>query len=296
MIVENRPGLAGTTSVAKSSPDGYTLFLNSNGHTIAGAINKDLQFDPVKDFSGITLIATVPLVMIVPPTSPAKTVKDFVAMAREKPGQLNFANAGVSTTSFLSAEVFKQSRQDQHRACALPRRARGRHRSDAWRCPYVLRADTVGAGAGRLREKSSFSLSILRPAYRKCLMCRRSPRPVLRTSSTSPGSACWHRRERLGRSCGRSARTSPRCSAERRARQDAKARRVARYKHAGTIRRHHQGRHRPQQQAFARCGYRGEVEGRSWYGNPIDVALGRSRPITSAWGARKDPPQQYVLG
>ena len=109
VIVENRPGLAGTTSVAKSLPDGYTLFLNSNGHTIAGAINKDLQFDPVKDFAGITLIATVPLVMIVPPTSPVKTVKDFVAMAREKPGQLNFANAGVSTTSFLSAEVFKQS-------------------------------------------------------------------------------------------------------------------------------------------------------------------------------------------
>jgi tripartite-type tricarboxylate transporter receptor subunit TctC len=109
VIVENRPGLAGTTSVAKSPPDGYTLFLNSNGHTIAGAVNKNLQFDPVKDFAGITLIASVPLVMIVPPASPAKTVKDFVALAKERPGQLNVANAGVSTTSFLSAEVFKQA-------------------------------------------------------------------------------------------------------------------------------------------------------------------------------------------
>lgn len=109
MIVENRPGLAGTTSVAKSPPDGYTLFLNSNGHTIAGAINRNLQFDPVRDFAGITLIATVPLVMIVPPASPAKTVKDFVTLAKERPGQLNVANAGVSTTSFLSAEVFKQA-------------------------------------------------------------------------------------------------------------------------------------------------------------------------------------------
>jgi tripartite-type tricarboxylate transporter receptor subunit TctC len=108
VIVENRPGLAGTTSVAKSPPDGYTLFLNSNGHTIASAINKNLQFDPVKDFAGITLIASVPLVMIVPPASPARTVKDFVALARETPGQLNVANAGVSTTSFLSAAVFKQ--------------------------------------------------------------------------------------------------------------------------------------------------------------------------------------------
>jgi tripartite-type tricarboxylate transporter receptor subunit TctC len=109
VIVENRPGLAGTTSVAKSPPDGYTLFLNSNGHTIAAAVNKNLQFDPVKDFAGITLIASVPLVMIVPPASPARTVKDFVALAKERPGQLNVANAGVSTTSFLSAEVFKQA-------------------------------------------------------------------------------------------------------------------------------------------------------------------------------------------
>jgi tripartite-type tricarboxylate transporter receptor subunit TctC len=109
VIVENRPGLAGTTSVAKSPPDGYTLFLNSNGHTIASAVNKNLQFDPLKDFAGITLIALVPLVMIVPPASPARTVKDFVALAKERPGQLNVANAGVSTTSFLSAEVFKQA-------------------------------------------------------------------------------------------------------------------------------------------------------------------------------------------
>jgi tripartite-type tricarboxylate transporter receptor subunit TctC len=109
VIVENRPGLPGVTSVAKSAADGYTLLLHSNGHTVAGAINKNLQFDPVKDFAGIALIATVPLVMIVPPASPAKSVNDFIALAKEKPGQLNVANAGVSTTSFLSAEVFRQS-------------------------------------------------------------------------------------------------------------------------------------------------------------------------------------------
>jgi tripartite-type tricarboxylate transporter receptor subunit TctC len=109
VIVENRPSLAGVTSVAKSAPDGYTLLLHSNGHTIAGALNRNLQFDPVKDFAGVALIATVPLVMIVPPTSPARTVNELVALAKEKPGQLNVANAGVSTTSFLSAEVFRQS-------------------------------------------------------------------------------------------------------------------------------------------------------------------------------------------
>jgi tripartite-type tricarboxylate transporter receptor subunit TctC len=108
VIVDNRPGVPGITAVAKSAPDGYTLLLNSNGHTIAGAINKNIQFDPVRDFAGVTRIASVPLVMITPPDYPARTVKDFVALAKEKPGQLNFASAGVSTTSYLSAEVFKQ--------------------------------------------------------------------------------------------------------------------------------------------------------------------------------------------
>src|SRR5262249_16061757 len=64
VIVENRPGLPGTTGVAKSAPDGYTLMLTSNGHTIAGAINKSIQFDPVKDFAGVSRVAAVPLVAI----------------------------------------------------------------------------------------------------------------------------------------------------------------------------------------------------------------------------------------
>jgi tripartite-type tricarboxylate transporter receptor subunit TctC len=109
VVVENRPGLPGVTSVAKSVPDGYTLLLNSNGHTIAGALNKNIQFDPVRDFAGVTQIASVPLVMIVPPDLPAKTVKDFIDLAKRRPGQLNFATAGVSTTSYLSAEIFKQN-------------------------------------------------------------------------------------------------------------------------------------------------------------------------------------------
>src|SRR5262249_23094534 len=70
VVVENRPGLPGTTAVAKSAPDGYTLMLTSNGHTIAGVINKGIQFDPVKDFAGVTVIASVPLVAIVPADFP----------------------------------------------------------------------------------------------------------------------------------------------------------------------------------------------------------------------------------
>ena len=108
VIVENRPGLPGTTAVAKSAPDGYTLMLTSNGHTIANAINKSIQFDPVKDFAGVSRVAAVPLVAIVPPDFPGKTLKDFIALANEKPGQLNFSSAGIASTSYLSAEILKQ--------------------------------------------------------------------------------------------------------------------------------------------------------------------------------------------
>jgi tripartite-type tricarboxylate transporter receptor subunit TctC len=108
VIVENRAGLPGTTAVAKSPADGYTLMLTSNGHTIASAINKSIQFDPVKDFAGVTRVASVPLVAIVPPDFPGNTVQDFINRAKEKPGQLNFSSAGVASTSYLSAEIFKQ--------------------------------------------------------------------------------------------------------------------------------------------------------------------------------------------
>ena len=109
IIVENRPGPPGTTSVARSAPDGYTLMLTSNGHTVASVVNKSNQFDPVKDFAGVTQIASVPLTMLFPPDFPAKTVKDFIALASQQPGQLNFSSAGIASTSFLAGEVFRQA-------------------------------------------------------------------------------------------------------------------------------------------------------------------------------------------
>jgi tripartite-type tricarboxylate transporter receptor subunit TctC len=109
VIVENKPGLPGTVSVAKSDPDGYTLMLTSNGHTIANVINKDVPFDSVKDFAGVTVIASVPFVAIVPMNSPAKNLQDFIALAKASPGKLNFSSAGVASTTFLAAEILKQT-------------------------------------------------------------------------------------------------------------------------------------------------------------------------------------------
>ena len=108
VIVENRPGLPGTTGVAKAQPDGYTLMLTSNGHTIAGVINKNIQFDPVKDFAGVSKVASVPMVAVVPPDLPVKSLSDFITLAKEKPGKLNFSSAGLASTTYLSAELLKQ--------------------------------------------------------------------------------------------------------------------------------------------------------------------------------------------
>jgi tripartite-type tricarboxylate transporter receptor subunit TctC len=109
VIVENRPGLAGSVAVAKAPPDGYTLMLTSNGHTVAALVNKNLPFDPVKDFAGITRVCSSPLMLIAPPGLPAKTVKDLLALAKSKPGTLNFSSAGLASTTFIAGALFRKA-------------------------------------------------------------------------------------------------------------------------------------------------------------------------------------------
>ena len=109
VIVENKPGIAGTISVAKAAPDGYTLISTSNGHTIVGALNKNLGIDPIKDFAGVTQIASVPLVLVVAPTVPAKDLKELLALAKAKPGTLNFTSAGLASSNYLAGEVLRQT-------------------------------------------------------------------------------------------------------------------------------------------------------------------------------------------
>jgi tripartite-type tricarboxylate transporter receptor subunit TctC len=108
VVVENRPGLPGTASVAKAAPDGYTLMLTSSGHPVANVINRSAPFDPVKDFAGVTQTTAVPAALVVPPGLSAKTAGEFIALAKAKPGTINFASAGTASTSYLAGEVFKQ--------------------------------------------------------------------------------------------------------------------------------------------------------------------------------------------
>ena len=109
VIVENRPGLAGTAGVAKATPDGYTLMVTSNGHTVSALVSKSVSFDPVKDFSGITRLGSVPLYLIVHPGGPAKNLKELIAAAKERPGKLNFSSPGLASTTFIAGALFRKA-------------------------------------------------------------------------------------------------------------------------------------------------------------------------------------------
>jgi len=111
VVVDNRgggSGLVGTRAVVKAAPDGYTLLL---GHTGSISINPSLYanagFDPRKDFAAIGLIASMPVVLIAHPSFPAKTIGDFVALAKKEPGKLNVGTSAVGTGGYMSAELFK---------------------------------------------------------------------------------------------------------------------------------------------------------------------------------------------
>ena len=109
VIIENRPGIPGTAAVAISRNDGYTLMFTSNGHTLLRALNKDVPFDPVKEFSGVTFTATFPLMLLVNPDVSAKDVGELIAQAKSAPGTMNFASHGLGSTLYVAALLFAQA-------------------------------------------------------------------------------------------------------------------------------------------------------------------------------------------
>jgi len=108
-VVENRPGAGGKIGgeiVARAAPDGYTLLVNSSAHTANPALYKDMPFNTATDFAGITPLANLPNVLIISPAKNIKNVQELVAYAKSKPGQLNFASAGVGSATHMNAEKF----------------------------------------------------------------------------------------------------------------------------------------------------------------------------------------------
>ncbi|HXX07400.1 MAG TPA: tripartite tricarboxylate transporter substrate binding protein [Pseudolabrys sp.] len=109
VYVDNRAGAGGTIGTeacATAAPDGYTICVISIAHAVNPALYT-LKYDPIKSFTAISIFATGPNVLVVNPTSPIRSVKDLVALAKEKPGELNYASAGVGSFQHLGAELFK---------------------------------------------------------------------------------------------------------------------------------------------------------------------------------------------
>src|SRR5260370_17346508 len=111
VVVENRGGASAnidTELAARAAPDGYTILM---GNVAPNAINvslfKDLAFDPVADFAPVSLVASTPNILVVHPSTPARTVKEVIALAKAKPGTLNFASAGTGSSSHLAGELFR---------------------------------------------------------------------------------------------------------------------------------------------------------------------------------------------
>jgi tripartite-type tricarboxylate transporter receptor subunit TctC len=111
VVVDNRPGAGGNIGsdiVAKSAPDGYTLLMGTVGtHAINASLYPSMPYDHIKDFAPVILVAAVPNVMVVHPSVPATTVKEFIAYAKANPGKVNFASSGNGTSIHLSGELFK---------------------------------------------------------------------------------------------------------------------------------------------------------------------------------------------
>lgn len=112
VIVENRGGAGGNLGaevVARAAPDGYTLLLNASSHVINASLYEKLPYDPIKDFTPVSEVASYMLVLVVHPSAPAQSVKEFVALAQSKQDGLSVANAGLGTPTHLAAVLFAQA-------------------------------------------------------------------------------------------------------------------------------------------------------------------------------------------
>jgi tripartite-type tricarboxylate transporter receptor subunit TctC len=110
VVIENKPGAGGTIAaaqVARAEPDGYTVLIHSSGHVLNPAIYPNLPYDTLRDLTGVTPLAAMPNVLVVSPARGWKTVADLVAAAKAKPGQLNYASAGIGSATHMNAEKFR---------------------------------------------------------------------------------------------------------------------------------------------------------------------------------------------
>jgi tripartite-type tricarboxylate transporter receptor subunit TctC len=199
VIVENRPGIPGTNSVATAPADGYTLMVTSNGHVVSKVINKDVPFDPVKDFAGVTKIASVPQLLVIPPELPVNTLPEFIALAKRKPHTLNYSSSGIGSNNNLCFALLIQAANIDvvhvpYKGGPEAFTAVIRNDVQMTLAPYTLVQQMLEAKKVRVIAVNYPTRT--RPQRKRCQI-----------TNATPGSACWRPRPRREPSSTKSART-----------------------------------------------------------------------------------------
>ena len=199
VVVDNRAGAGGVLGaemVAKSAPDGYTLLLTTTAiYAILPNLRKNLPYDPVKDFLPISRIATASNVLVVNNQLPAKNIAELIKLAKEKPGTLNYASAGVGTPAHLAGEMLNLLADIT--VVHVPYKGAAPALMDviAGNAQYII-TSPIAAGLTCPAAACARSRPPAPSAIRACPTCRRSPRRFPATKSRRRGASWWRRARR----------------------------------------------------------------------------------------------------
>ena len=202
IVVENRTGAAGTIAadfVAKSPPDGYTVYVGFHGtQSILPHLMK-LPYDAAKDFSPVILVARSPNILVVHPSVPAQSLRQLIDYAKANPGRLTYASQGNGSSGHIVAEQFKQVAGTD--IAHVPYRGAAPAVQDLVAGHVTMMFDILTLAVPQVKPaRCARSRSPRRSGSRRCPMCRPWRKPVCRNWKAARGSACWSRLERPARS------------------------------------------------------------------------------------------------
>ena len=164
LVIENKPGASGTigaAEVARAAPDGQTFLMNASIHVIIPHLNRNLPFDALNDFTPVTNMALVPLVALVNPTLPVRSLRDLAEHAKANPGRISYASSGIGAAQHLAGEMFKQVTGTD--MVHVPYRGAGPAIQDLIAGNVQVMFDSVPAGAGAVRQGLLRPLAVTTP-------------------------------------------------------------------------------------------------------------------------------------